>query len=59
MAIFAYGLFEAGAVRIEKVVIRSLKIPSSVMRIRVVQISDLHIGVIRQGERLKKILSPW
>ena len=57
MAIFAYGLFEAGEVRIEKVVIRSPKIPSSVIRIRVVQISDLHIGVIMQGKRLKKIVA--
>lgn len=57
LAIFVYGFFEARAVRIEKIVVKSAKIPSSVGRIRIVQISDLHIGMIMQGERLKKIVA--
>jgi len=57
MAIFVYGFFEAREVRIEKVVVKSAKIPSSVGRIRIAQISDLHIGIIMQGERLKKIVA--
>jgi predicted MPP superfamily phosphohydrolase len=57
LTIFVYGLFEAQEIRIEKIVVKSAKIPSSVGRIRIAQISDLHIGVIMQGERLKKIVA--
>jgi uncharacterized protein len=57
LAIFIYGLFEAREVRIEKIIVRSAKIPASVGRIRIAQISDLHIGMIIQGERLKKIVA--
>lgn len=57
LAIFVYGLFEAQEVRIEKIIVKSVKIPASVERIRIAQISDLHIGMIMQGERLKKIVA--
>jgi predicted MPP superfamily phosphohydrolase len=57
LAIFIYGFFEAGKVRIEKIAVKSAKIPASVGRIRIAQISDLHIGMIMQGERLKKVIA--
>ena len=56
LTIFIYGFFEAREVRIEKIIVKSAKIPASVGRIRIAQISDLHIGMVMQGERLKKVV---
>jgi len=57
LTMFAYGFFEAREVRLEKIIVRSAKIPPSVGRIRIAQISDLHVGMMMQGERLKKIMA--
>jgi predicted MPP superfamily phosphohydrolase len=57
LGILTYGFFEAGNIRTEKVVIKSAKLPPSLKRIRIVQISDLHIGMIMRGERLKNIIA--
>lgn len=51
-----YGYFEAKNIRTEKLTIRSLKIPSEIGRLRIVQISDVHLGLIVREERLKRIL---
>ena len=51
----AYGYFEAKDIRTEKITIASPKIPEAAGRIRIVQISDVHIGIIVRGERLKRI----
>jgi len=51
-----YGSFEAKNIRTERVAIRSLKIPESFGRLRIVQISDVHLGLIVRKERLEKIL---
>lgn len=56
ISIATYGYFEALAVRPEMVTIKSPKIPKSIGRIRVVQISDVHLGLIVREERLKGIL---
>jgi predicted MPP superfamily phosphohydrolase len=56
LTIFVYGIFEAREIRIEKIVVKSAKISASMGRIRIAQISDLHIGMIMQGERLIKIV---
>jgi uncharacterized protein len=55
-AINVYGYFEAKDIRTEKVTIASPKIPEAAGRIRIVQISDVHIGIIVRGERLKRIV---
>ena len=52
----AYGYFEAKDIRTEKITIASPKIPEAAGRIRIVQISDVHIGIIVRGERLKHIV---
>jgi hypothetical protein len=45
-----YGFFEARAIRTEHIVIRSAKVPREVGRFRIVQISDVHFGLIlRRG----------
>jgi predicted MPP superfamily phosphohydrolase len=54
--IATYGSFEAKNIRTERIMIRSHKIPESIGRLRIVQISDVHLGLIVRKERLKKIL---
>jgi predicted MPP superfamily phosphohydrolase len=52
-----YGYFEAGSIRTEHVRIQSSKIPEEAGRIRIVHISDVHLGLIVREGRLKKILT--
>jgi len=51
-----YGYFEARDIRTEKLIINTAKIPKEAGVIRIAQITDVHIGLIVRGERLKKIL---
>ena len=51
-----YGLFEARHITTERVEIRTEKIPKEAGRIRIVQISDVHVGVLVRGERLAAML---
>jgi predicted MPP superfamily phosphohydrolase len=52
-----YGFYNALNIRPEHLTVRTLKIPESIGRLRIVQISDVHLGLIVQDRRLKKILS--
>lgn len=55
-AINIYGLFEASRLRVERLTIRTAKLPDGIERLRIAQISDIHLGLlVRQGE-LTKIL---
>jgi predicted MPP superfamily phosphohydrolase len=54
--IAAYGYFEAKHIMMETVTISSSKIPRETGRIRIVQISDVHIGVIVREDRLREML---
>lgn len=56
LGINVYGYFEAKNVKTEKMTIKSSKIPEAAGRIRIVQISDVHIGLIVRNERLKRIV---
>jgi predicted MPP superfamily phosphohydrolase len=51
-----YGYYEATAVRTEKLSLTSSRIPATVKRIRIVQISDLHAGQIVRERRVKAAL---
>ena len=51
-----YGYFEARNLRTVKEVIRTEKIPAEIGTLKIVQISDVHLGLIMGEERLKKIL---
>jgi predicted MPP superfamily phosphohydrolase len=51
-----YGYFEARSIRSERIVIASPKVPKEVKRFTIVQISDVHLGLIVREGRLKKIL---
>ncbi|OPX96090.1 MAG: putative metallophosphoesterase [Syntrophorhabdus sp. PtaB.Bin006] len=56
LLVTAYGYYEAGRIRMERVVIRTDKIPANPGKLRIVQISDVHIGLIVGKERLEKIV---
>jgi predicted MPP superfamily phosphohydrolase len=55
--ISTYGYFEAKNIRTETLIVRSPKIPVEIGRLKVVQISDVHLGLIVGEERLKRILN--
>lgn len=57
LAIYCYGLYEANQIRTEYLVIPSPRITSQQEELRIVQISDVHIGLIVRNSRLEKILS--
>jgi hypothetical protein len=57
IGIAGYGYFEAANIRTERLVIRSHKIPAETGRVRVAQISDVHLGLIVREQRLKSILA--
>ena len=54
---YGYGLFEAANIRQEHIEIVSPKITASTGRIRIAQISDVHLGLIIREERLKQIIA--
>jgi predicted MPP superfamily phosphohydrolase len=55
--IAVYGAFEAVTIRTEHVFIRTSKLPKGVDRLKIVQISDIHLGLIVAEKRLERILS--
>jgi len=56
LAASLYGLFEARSIRVSRVTLRSAKIPASAGRVRIVQISDVHLGLMVGKAELQRIL---
>ncbi len=56
LTIAVYGYFEASDIRTERIVIKTPKISGESGVIRIVQISDVHLGLIVREKRLKRIL---
>ena len=56
LLIGAYGYYEALHIVTEHLTIRSSRIPATVEKIRIVQISDVHVGQIVRESRIKGIL---
>jgi predicted MPP superfamily phosphohydrolase len=56
LLINVYGFYEASHLRIERLVINTPKLPEGVDRIRIAQISDLHLGIIVGDVMLKKVI---
>jgi uncharacterized protein len=54
-AITVFGLFEARAVQVERLTLRTTKLPAAIGRLRIVQISDIHLGLIMRLSRLRRI----
>ena len=57
LAVYGYGLFEAANIRLQHIEIASPKIPKNSGRIRIAQISDVHLGLIVREERLNGIIA--
>ncbi|MCX5870946.1 MAG: metallophosphoesterase [Deltaproteobacteria bacterium] len=57
VAVYGYGLFEAADIRLEQIEIASPKITKRTGRIRIAQISDVHLGLIVREGRLKRIIA--
>lgn len=56
LSIALYGYFEAKHIRTERVVLKTSKMPREVGRLKIAQISDVHLGMIVREERLTRIL---
>ncbi|MDH3393112.1 MAG: metallophosphoesterase [Desulfobulbaceae bacterium] len=54
-ALVGYGFFEAQTIRLTKVVLPTDKLPQGITRLRVVQISDLHLGLLVGRDRLRTV----
>ncbi len=52
-----YGTFEAGNIQTEKITLITDKLPPGRERVRIVQISDLHLGLIVREDTLNKVAS--
>ncbi len=56
LAVALYGYTEAQNIRTERIAISSSKIPKEAGRIKIVQISDVHLGMIVRHARLSEII---
>ncbi len=56
LAICTYGYFEARDIRIERLAVETSKLPPGAERLRIVQISDVHLGLIVREDRLRRIV---
>ena len=56
LGVSLYGYREAQTIRLEKVVVPTTKLPPTIKSFRIVQISDVHLGLIVQGQRLQIII---
>jgi len=52
----AYGFFEARTIGLERVVLPTGKLPAGVARLKIVQISDLHLGLLIGRDRLRIVV---
>ncbi len=52
-----YGYFEGKNIRVERVTIATDRIPKNIGTVRVVQISDLHLGLLEREKRLRQVMS--
>lgn len=56
VAICIYGYWSALDIRTERLRIETAKLPAGMDRLKIVQISDVHVGLIVREQRLKKML---
>lgn len=55
-SVAVYGYFEARSIRTQRVTLATKKLPPSIARFTIVQISDVHLGLIVGAERLRRIV---
>ena len=52
-----YGIYEAQNLKVERVLLKTTKLPTSVERLRIAQVSDIHLGLLHREEALAPIIS--
>jgi uncharacterized protein len=57
LSICIYGYFEAKDIRTERLVIETQKLPAGTDRLTIVQLSDVHLGLINRSDRLAPMLA--
>jgi len=57
LLICIYGMYEARHLKTEHLVIPSAKIPMEIGRFRIVQISDLHLGITTRAGQIDRIIA--
>jgi predicted MPP superfamily phosphohydrolase len=57
LGICIYGYFEDRTIRMERVRIETAKLPPGIDRLTIVQITDVHLGLIVRSQRLEKMLN--
>lgn len=55
--VVVYGIFEARHVKVEHIIMPTDKLSPQIGKVRIVQISDVHLGLIIGEERIKNIVS--
>ena len=55
-SIAVYGFFEARQIQTEHILIRTSKLPEGLEKLRIAQISDVHLGLIVREDKLRRIL---
>jgi predicted MPP superfamily phosphohydrolase len=55
--ITVYGYLAALDIRVERLRIETPKLPAGIERLRIVQISDVHLGLVVRCDRLKRIMN--
>jgi predicted MPP superfamily phosphohydrolase len=56
LVICVYGYIEAHSIRVERRVIKTERLPPGVDRLKIAQVSDVHLGLLNGKERLQKIV---
>lgn len=54
--LFGYGFFEARQIHVERLTIQTPKLSRAVGQITIVQISDLHLGIMQNEEFLRRVM---
>jgi len=57
LLVVIYGVIEARQIKIEHLIIPTNKISADIGKVRIVQISDVHLGLIIGEERIKRIVN--
>jgi len=52
----AYGYFEAKKLRVERLTVKTSKLPEGVNKLTIAQISDLHLGIFNREETLERVI---
>lgn len=56
LGVYIHGMFEARNIRVESLTLKTDKLPPEAGRLRLVQISDVHIGLMNGAEFLSRVL---